>query len=202
MLKIMTENCDADFVPDILNLGCGTDYKEYAINIDRHINDSNVMLVPSNAIIMEGEITSPQDLPKKHFKRIEAQMMLEHVHPALVPNLLYCLSNFLQDNGALIATVPNFIYLSYRIMELYSVKVWKRKHIEEMQEINNEFLCPNMGNIGNHQSIWMKQTAKIWLNAEGLSLVDWVVSKNLMHVSFKAVKLGGDHCSPLGKNYE
>jgi hypothetical protein len=197
MLTKVSDNCEGDFVPDIIHLGCGSYFMRGAMNIDTSINRKGFMVCPKKSMVYQGEITSPQDLPKKHFKRVEAHMVFEHIHPDLIPNLLYCLCNFLQDNGAIVATVPNFMHLSNRLVQLYYKKNWRHKHFEEMREINNEFLCPNMCGMTGHQSIWTIDTATMWLNAEGFELVSWTPSDNKMHIHFEAIKRGGDHVSRI-----
>lgn len=197
MLKLIARN--TGLLPDILHLGCGSDIMENAVNIDTNINFSSYLTeTKSNVVIYEGDINGPQDLPKKHFSRVEAHMVLEHIHQDLIPNLLYCLCNFLQDNGVLVATVPNFGYLAERI---HRASDWSCVpnviSLQSFREAVNEFLCPNMCGMVGHQSVWVKAVATMWLNAEGFALVDWAESENKMHVTFRAVKIGGDHVSPV-----
>lgn len=201
MLIELESNCIEGGMPDVLHVGCGSDIMENAVNVDSKL-PGFVGLTgwypPKNVMVLEGDITSPQDLPKKHFKRIEAHMMLEHVHPDLIPNLLYCFCNFLQDNGALVATVPNFAELAARVIRAADWNsVPNMQSLASFREATNEFLCPTMGAMVGHQSIWVRSVAEVWLNAEGLALVDWQESKNKMHVTFKAVKKGGDHASAI-----
>lgn len=200
-IKYITGNNQLDAIPNILHIGCGSDIMGSVVNIDSTIPQwvkDELVCLPINCVIFEGEITGPQDLPKKHFKRVEAHMVLEHIHPDLIPNLLYCLCNFLQDNGVLVATVPNFAHLAKQIVYLNdSGQTTSITQINSFRELTNEFLCPNMCGMEGHQSIWIEKFANLWLKAEGFELVEWKESDNKMHVTFKAVKRGGDHASSL-----
>lgn len=201
MLNIITHPVSpGSTLPDVLHLGCGSCILSDAVNVDTNISmdiKKGRIKIPANSWVYEGEIIGPQDFPKKHFKRIEACMVLEHIHPDLIPNLLYCLCNFLQDNGVLIATVPNFSHITSCISNLSNKNEWAIKDHAFFRELNNELMCPNMCGMGGHQSVWIQSVAKRWLNAEGFMLAEWKPSANLMHVTFKAVKLGGDHASAI-----
>lgn len=174
MLKLV--NKGACEFPKRMNLGCGKKMLNDCINIDTGFDD----MVDKECWVFDGIITCPQDLPSNWFDYIFAEMVMEHVHPDGIPNLLYCLQNMAAPGGRLVIIVPNFFELAKELIctEDSDLNIFDLKRI---REINNEMLMPYMGDKPGmaHQSIWTMKMAKYWLENEG-----W--------------KIDEDHCTSFG----
>ncbi len=184
-------------LPTKLNLGCGKKFLQDYVNVDTNIGK----LMDKDCWIFEGEIKSPQDLPSNWFEYISAEMVMEHIHPDLIPNLLYCLYNMMSTEGKLEIIVPNFLTLSKTLVinETKSPSL-SFNEFKIIREINNEMLMPYMGEeLGMaHQSIWTPKMAKYWLNSEGFDIKSIKeFGYNNFHLKIIATKSeGNNYASP------
>lgn len=152
-------------MPKKLHFGCGSNFLEGYVNLDSHINED---LIPIDTYVMQGVLTSPQAFPRNWFTEIKAEMVMEHIHPDLIPNLLYCFNNIMEDDGRLYIVVPNFVKLAEELLEAECMGgVFNLAKLKMIREVTNEFLYPNMHKGVSHQSIWTPNMADYWLRAEG-----------------------------------
>lgn len=183
-----------------LNFGCGSELLDGYLNIDVKIPDNAHEKFSGKTILgyeaWEMNLVSPQQLPKNHFIEIRAHMVLEHIHYALIPNLLYCFASAAKHNCILNIVVPNFERMAIDLVKLKE-RDFDLGHLQTIQEITNEFLFPNMNNQPGHMSIWTPAIAKYWLNAEGWDIASIHELATLYHLEIKAVYKGGPHVSPI-----
>lgn len=178
-------------MPSGMNLGCGSTLIENSVNIDVKISK---WLSHSEAFkdhwIYEGEIESPHDLPKNHFDTITATMCLEHVHLDKIPNLLYCLYEFLKPGGKLEIVVPNFQAISKKYMDSCDEENFNLSKLKLLREVTYQLLDPTLESSGNargHQSLWTPGLAFYWLSSEGFDPVT-IVSKDGWTMVITAIK--------------
>lgn len=201
MLKLLSKGIVE--MPKVINLGCGSELKEDQVNIDVHIPDSvryysNI----KNCWIFQGEILSPHELPKNYFKTINATMVMEHVHLDNIPNLLYCLYEFLQPNGKLYIKVPNFKQAAKMYMDSCDLGSFDMSKLTLLREITYQLLDPtldsNEGGRG-HQSLWTPELAYFWLSNEGFNpinikpLGNWVMDITAVKPSTNPFSISCNH---------
>lgn len=158
-------------MPPNLNLGCGTKLLPDFVNLDTHIPSSAInSTVYNQCWVFQGEIESPHDFPKDHFKYILADMVFEHIHPDKIPNLLYCLFEFLQPEGKLKIIVPNFRSIAHMYVNTCDEQSFDLPKLRLLREITNQLLDPTFesgGSARGHQSLWTPEIAHFWLKNEG-----------------------------------
>lgn len=178
-------------IPRVINLGCGSELKEDQVNIDIYMPDCvQYHAKDGDYWLFQGELLTPHELPKNYFKAIYATMVLEHVHLDKIPNLLYCLYEFLQPNGKLHIVVPNFRLIAKMFIDSCDENPFDLKKQSLLREITYQLLDPTLGEIESargHQSLWTPESAYCWLSCEGFCpIVITPVDKWVMEI--KATK--------------
>lgn len=189
MLKLV--NKGACEFPKKMNLGCGKKMLTDCINIDTGFND----MIDEECWVFDGIITCPQDLPSCWFEYIFTEMVMEHVHPDHIPNLLYCLQNMTAPGGRLVIIVPNFLELAKELVEANFDDDLDILDLKRIREINNEMLMPYMGDKPgmSHQSIWTPKMARYWLGNEGWKIIKIEeFGKNKFYLRIEAIKPKGN----------
>lgn len=158
----------------LLNFGCGSKIKEGWFNVDAFIDKNYDYGELKDTWIMKGKVLSPHSLPNNYFTEILAEMVMEHIHPDMIPNTLYCLYHSLAPGGKLVIIVPNFFSLCYKLVDIEticaSMDKYDIKYYDTIRNINNEMLDPTFEDVGflhGHQSIWTTKLAHRWLTNEG-----------------------------------
>ena len=157
-------------MPNKLNFGCGSQIQKEQVNLDISIPIRGLTPFSVDCWVLEGEITSPHDLPKNHFKIIYATMCLEHIHLDHIPNTLYCLYEFLQSGGILKIIVPNFRAIAQNYMATADDDIFDLTKLKALREITYQLLDPTLesgASARGHQSLWTPELAYYWLSSEG-----------------------------------
>ena len=190
-------------LPTKLNFGCGTKIKEGWFNFDLFVDKKYVDIVCEDYYdtwVVSGSLQSPHALPHNHFTEIYAEMVMEHIHPDMIPNTLYCLYHSLAPLGKLTIIVPNFYSLAKKLVDI--VENTNPHTPRLVRNINNEMLDPTFENIGyshGHQSIWFPDMAKYWLSNEGF-LIDHIENFGNDYFYMKVIATkpeGNDYGSPV-----
>lgn len=189
-------------LPTIINFGCGSNPKTGMVNIDFQI--PRCVLDTSREHLdywlYEGEVTSPHDLPKEYFETIESTMVMEHVHLDKIPNLLYCLFEFLKPGGKLIIVVPNFLSIARMFVDSCDGAPLNLQGMTLFREITYQLLDPTFDSTGSargHQSLWTPGIAHHWLNNEGFNPIvikspdKWIMNIEATKPSDNPYSIGG-----------
>ena len=170
-----------------INFGCGTNLLEDYLNIDA------VDISASGKFhFKQSDLLNPQELPNDFFTEIKAQMVFEHIHPDLIPSVIYTMSCLLQMNGMIYVTVPNYAYFAKQFMSVHeNFNNFTLKNLTCMREAMFQLLDPMIKMDSStayrgHQSFWTPAMANYWFQGEGFVIKNMVENKPIL--TFIALK--------------
>ena len=170
-----------------INFGCGSDLLEGFLNIDIVTPDN--FKVPDGSCLFVFDMLDSQTLKKEHYELIKATMVFEHIHPAIIPTTIYTMACCLKVGGVIEVTVPDFAYFAEKHN---CFKTLDLVYIKYMREAMFQILDPNFNrfkNVGRgHQSLWTKDMARFYFEAEGFQLKFYPCKENGI-LRFDAVKV-------------
>lgn len=156
-----------------INFGCGTNLLEGYLNIDAtEITDTG----GGKYHFLKSSLLNPQELPNNFYTEIKAQMVFEHIHPDLIPSVIYTMSCLLKMNGAVHVTVPNYAYFAEQFTTLpIRLKDFTLKDLTKMREAMFQLLDPmikvnDSTSYRGHQSFWTAAMACYWFESEGFTV--------------------------------
>ena len=170
-----------------INFGCGTNLLEDYLNIDATDINTN-----GQFHFKQSDLLNPQELPNDFFTEIKAQMVFEHIHPDLIPSVIYTMSCLLQMDGIVYVTVPNYAYFAKQFMSIHeNFNNFTLKDLTCMREAMFQLLDPMIKMDSStayrgHQSFWTPAIANYWFQGEGFTINDMVEDKPVL--TFTAVK--------------
>jgi len=170
-----------------INFGCGTNLLEDYLNIDATDINTN-----GQFHFKQSDLLNPQELPNDFFTEIKAQMVFEHIHPDLIPSVIYTMSCLLQMDGIVYVTVPNYAYFAKQFMSIHEdFTNFTLKDLTCMRESMFQLLDPmikmdNSTAYRGHQSFWTPAMANYWFRGEGFNVNDMVEDNPVL--TFTAVK--------------
>ncbi len=177
-----------EILPTKINFGCGNNFLKDYLNIDVCI--PMIIHEEDHLFVYEGELLNPQSLPNDYFDSIKAQMVFEHIHPDVIPTVIYTMSCILKVGGEVHVTVPNFEYFikNYPVSSSKGLNIQKLQFLREamFQLLDPVFKSDYSTSHRGHQSLWTLEIAKFWFESEGF-LIKKSTTNNLI-LSFTAVK--------------
>ena len=158
-------------LPKQMNFGCGNIIANGYVNIDISISRNVYQHTKENKEwIYEGEWDNPHQFPANHFDLIEAVDVMEHIHPDMIGNLLYCFACSMRRDGILNITVPDFESMARSLID-NSKNDLDLKWLKKFRKIELDWMAPYLhGGIG-HQSIWTPTIAKYRIEQERFTIM-------------------------------
>jgi hypothetical protein len=146
-----------------INFGCGNDLIEKVLNIDIENPEPSIL---KDHQFLSSDLTDPQQLPRNYFKKIIANMVFEHIHPDIIPTVIYVMSNILAPGGEVHVTVPNFEFF---VRKINMDKKFDIQKLMILREATFQLLDPQLKlrSGRGHQSLWCKDLAEFWFGGEG-----------------------------------
>jgi hypothetical protein len=169
-MKILSR-IENESYPRKINFGCGNDFLEGYLNID----SSYIINGRDGYWVAKGLLINPQVLPNNYFEKIEAKMVLEHIHLDIIPSVIYTMSCLLKEKGTVHVIVPNFEYfaINYPVYTCPEAK-FGLSDLSFLREVTFQLLDPMLStdNISyrGHQSLWTPNMANFWFRSEGFEI--------------------------------
>lgn len=174
-----------------INFGCGANMLEGYLNIDA-AKIQPAICMENNYLFKQSMLLNPQEFHNDYFTLIKAQMVFEHIHPDMIPSVIYTMSCLLKMDSKVLVTVPNFDYFAkkYFLDVPNELDSFKLKDLSLMRETMFQLLDPMMQTndveYRGHQSFWTPAMAHYWFEGEGFSIED--MEKDSPVLKFTAVK--------------
>lgn len=157
-------------LPLEMNFGCGNTILEDAVNVDISLSET-VVEANKDKWIYVGNWTDPHEFPVDHFETIMCYDVLEHIHPADIGNLLYCMNTCMQTGGTLEVIVPDFLQMAKDIRKLGKKMHLDKFDLDKMRLIELMWMAPYQHSAKGHQSIWTIPVAIERMSSEGFAFV-------------------------------
>ena len=173
-------------LPRKINFGCGTNFLTGYLNLDANINHTKNC---DGFHVYEGELLNPQLLPNDHFEHIKAQMVLEHIHPDIIPTVIYTMSCLLIDGGTVEVTVPDFEFFMRNIPKgPFDIQKLVFMREATFQLLDPVFKSDYSNTHRGHSSLWTLELAKFWFESEGFSVKKKRSERKIPVLEFVATK--------------